>query len=170
MDRADILCSIGQTVLISNFQEYYKLIDYLAQYSTMRSGLILGLPNLREIFEEKYYRNLTGGILEAFGRLFSKDMVVFVYPMLSDDGTVLGCSEADVHPRFRPIYEYLLHNKRIRDLEGADEKLLHIFSREVLYKIRNGLPGWEECLPTYVDNIIKEKRLFGYTPELSAAK
>ncbi len=170
LDRADILCSIGQTVLISNFQEYYKLIDYLAQYSTMRSGLILGLPNLREIFEEKYYRNLTGGILEAFGRLFSKDMVVFVYPMLSDDGTVLGCSEADVHPRFRPIYEYLLHNKRIRDLEGADEKLLHIFSREVLHKIRNGLPGWEECLPTYVDNIIKEKRLFGYTPELSAAK
>jgi hypothetical protein len=28
--------------------------------------------------------------------------------------------------------------------------------------IKNGKSGWESMVPAYVDNIIKEKRLFGY--------
>jgi hypothetical protein len=169
LDRADILCSIGQTVLISKFQEYYKLVDYFAQYSTLRSGLIMGMPNLQELFDEKYYRDLTGGILEAFGRLFSRDLVLFVYPMLHAQGHTYHAADAEVHPRFKPIFDYLLHNKRIRDIEGFDPSILHIFSREVLQKIRNGEDGWEQCLPLYVDQIIKEKGLFGYKTALRPA-
>jgi hypothetical protein len=30
--------------------------------------------------------------------------------------------------------------------------------------IRGGTPGWEEMVPPYVDNMIKDNRLFGYTP------
>jgi hypothetical protein len=167
LDRADILCSIGQTVLISKFQEYYKLVDYFAQYSTMRSGLIMGLPNLQELFDEKYYRNLTGGILEAFGRLFSRDLVLFVYPMLGEKEEIRFAENAEVHPRFKPIFDYLIHNKRIRNIEDFDASILPIFSREVLHKIRTGAPGWERCLPLFVDQIIKEKGLFGYKPEAS---
>jgi hypothetical protein len=33
LDRVDILCSLGQTVLISNFHEYFKLVDFLSQFS-----------------------------------------------------------------------------------------------------------------------------------------
>jgi hypothetical protein len=33
LDRVDILCSLGQTVLISNFHEYYKLISYLNRFT-----------------------------------------------------------------------------------------------------------------------------------------
>ena len=80
LDRAEILCSLGQTVLISNYQEYFKLVDYFARYSTKRMGLIMGVPNLVEVFNEKYYRTLIGGVLEAFGRLFSKDIKIYVYP------------------------------------------------------------------------------------------
>ena len=36
MDRARLLCSLGQTVLISNFQEYYKLVEYFSLYSRKR--------------------------------------------------------------------------------------------------------------------------------------
>ena len=33
MDRAKLLCSMGHTVMISNFKEYYKLVDYLSRYT-----------------------------------------------------------------------------------------------------------------------------------------
>ena len=74
MDRARLLCSLGQTVLISNFQEYYKLVEYFNLYSKNRMGLAMGINNLIDIFDEKYYRHLSGGILEAFGKLFYKDL------------------------------------------------------------------------------------------------
>ncbi|KAB2814459.1 TonB-dependent receptor [Phaeocystidibacter luteus] len=163
LDRAEILCSLGQTVLISNYQEYYKLVDYFGRFTPRRSGLIMGIPNLEEIFNEKYYRNLNGGILEAFGKIFSKDIKIYVYPFKPTAKSKLTTSKnLKVHPRFRPIFDYLIYNGRIVDIDDFDESILHIFSREVLRKIRQGEDGWEGALPAYVDNIIKENGLFGF--------
>lgn len=89
MDRARLLCSLGQTVLISNFQEYYKLVEYFSLYSKKRMILSMGVNNLIDIFDEKYYRHLSGGILEAFGKLFNKDLKIYLYPMLSEDGNLI---------------------------------------------------------------------------------
>jgi hypothetical protein len=163
LDRAEILCSIGQTVLISNYQEYYKLVDYFSGFTKKRIGLIMGIPSLQEIFEEKYYRDLNGGILEAFGKIFSKDLVIYAYPF-KDEGTekVATIKDVAMHPRFRPVFDYLFYNRRMRDIEDYDPEILSIWSREILNKIRNGQKDWEKSLPTYVDTIIKNKGLFGY--------
>ena len=161
LDRADILCSIGQTVLISNYQEYYRLVDYFAGFTKKRIGLIMGIPSLQEIFDEKYYEHLTGGILEAMGRLFSKSMVIYAYPFRGE-ASITTVSDIVVNDLFRNIFDYLKQTRRIRDIEDFDPEILSIWSREVLRKIRTGETGWEESLPTYVDNIIKEKGLFGY--------
>jgi len=167
LDRADILCSLGQTVLVSNYQQYYKLLDYFCRFTNKRMGIILGAPNLKQIFEEKYYRHLSGGILEAFGRMFNRDLKVYLYPYQKQKGSeVMNSRNLEVHPRFRPLYEYLVYNNRIVDI-GYDTKVLHIFSPIVLRMIKNGIKGWEDMVPAYVDNIIKEKKLFGYKPELS---
>jgi hypothetical protein len=161
LDRADILCSIGQTVLISNYQEYYRLVDYFASFTKKRMGLIMGVPSLQEIFEEKYYDHLTGGILEAMGRLFSKSLVIYAYPFRGDE-SITTTDDIIVNDLFKNIYDYLKQARRVRDIENFDPEILSIWSREVLRKIRNGETGWESCLPTYVDTIIKEKGLFGY--------
>ena len=161
LDRADILCSIGQTVLISNYQEYYRLVDYFAGFTKKRIGLIMGIPSLQEIFDEKYYEHLTGGILEAMGRLFSKSMVIYAYPFRGE-ASITTVSDIVVNDLFRNIFDYLKQTRRIRDIEDFDPEILSIWSREVLRKIRTGETGWEDSLPTYVDKIIKEKGLFGY--------
>ena len=161
LDRADILCSIGQTVLISNYQEYYRLVDYFAGFTKKRIGLIMGIPSLQEIFDEKYYEHLTGGILEAMGRLFSKSLVIYAYPFRGE-ASINTVSDIVVNDLFRNIFDYLKQARRVRDIEDFDPDILSIWSREVLSKIRSGETGWEESLPTYVDKIIKEKGLFGY--------
>ena len=161
LDRADILCSIGQTVLISNYQEYYRLVDYFAGFTKKRIGLIMGIPSLQEIFDDKYYEHLTGGILEAMGRLFSKSLVIYAYPFRGET-SINTVSDIVVNDLFRNIFDYLKQARRVRDIEDFDPDILSIWSREVLHKIRSGETGWEESLPTYVDKIIKEKGLFGY--------
>jgi hypothetical protein len=165
IDRADILCSLGQTVLISNYQEYYKLVEYFSRYTKARMGLIMGVNNLIEVFNEKYYRTLNGGMLEAFGILFTRDLKIYVYPSKpSKEGPVMDLASMPMHPRLQPLYDYLLNNKRLVDIESFDPTVLHIFSTAVLRMIREGKSGWEEMVPPYVDNMIKDNHLFGYKP------
>src|SRR5690606_13762647 len=88
LDRVDILCSLGHNVMISNFHEYYRLVAYLSRLSKLKSGLLVGIPSLQTIFEEKHYTFLPGGILESFATLFSRNVKLFVYPTLREDGTI----------------------------------------------------------------------------------
>ncbi|MGV8814148.1 MAG: TonB-dependent receptor [Gelidibacter sp.] len=162
MDRARLLCSLGHTVLISNFQEYYKLVEYFSQYSKNRMGLSMGVNNLVDIFDEKYYRHLSGGILEAFGKLFFKDLRVYLYPMLNEDAAIMDSETLKVHPRMKELYKFFKYNGKVVDITDFDPSILTIFSRSVLKSITDGDEGWEEMLPPGVSKIIKEKRLFGY--------
>jgi hypothetical protein len=165
MDRAKLLCSLGQTVLISNFKEYYKLVDYFSQYSKSRLGLAMGVNNLVDIFDEKYYRHLSGGILEAFGKLFFKDLRVYLYPMENEDGSITTSENLKVHPRMKELYKFFKYNGKVVDIADYDKSILTIFSREVLGMISEGKTGWEAMLPPGVSSIIKEKSLFGCEAE-----
>ena len=165
MDRAKLLCSLGHTVLISNFQEYYKLVEYFSQYSKNRMGLAMGVNNLVDIFDEKYYRHLSGGILEAFGKLFFKDLRVYLYPMENEDGTITDSENLKVHPRMKELYKFFKYNGKVVDITDYDPSILSIFSRTVLKAISEGNDGWEGMLPEGVAKIIKEKSLFGYEAE-----
>lgn len=171
IDRADILCSLGQTVLISNYQEYYKLVEYFSRFTKARMGVIMGVNNLIEVFNEKYYRHLNGGMLEAFGILFTRDLKIYVYPSKPTvEAPIMDLGNMPVHPRLRPLYDYLISNKRMVDIETYDPTVLHIFSVAVLKMIREGKAGWESMVPPYVDNMIKDNSLFGYRPPSGQAK
>lgn len=162
LDRADILCSLGHTVLISNYRKYYKLIEYFSNFTSNRMGLILGVNNLLEIFDNKYYLNLNGGILEAFGILFTRDLKIYLYPYqptVNDD--LLTSENIPITKKLIPLYDYLVKNRKIRDLE-FDKSALQIFSRDILSKIKNNESDWVDGVPKGVDQIIKDKKLFGY--------
>ena len=164
MDRAELLCSLGQTVMISNFQEYYKVVEYFSAYSKARMGLVMGVNNLVDIFDEKYYRHLSGGILEAFGKLFYRDLKVYLYPMLDEFNEVIDSENLKVHPRMKELYKFFKFNGKVIDVVDYEKKNLEIFSREVLKMISNGKPGWETMLPDGTAQLIKEHQLFGYDP------
>ena len=164
MSRARLLCSLGHTVMISNFQEYYKLVEYFSAYTKKRMGLALGVNNMIDIFDEKYYRHLSGGILEAFGKLFFKDLKVYVYPMLDPDtGEYTNSDNLKVHPRMKELYKFFKYNGKVVDIEDFDKDHLNIFSRTVRKMIKNNDEGWEKLLPEGVSEIIKQKELFGYS-------
>jgi hypothetical protein len=163
MDRAELLCSLGQTVMISNFQEYYKVVEYFSSYTKARMGLVMGVNNLVDIFDEKYYRHLSGGILEAFGKLFYRDLKVYLYPM-EENGEIITSQNLKVHPRMKELYKFFAYNGKVVDVPVNDAENLKIFSREVLRMISTGIPGWERMLPEGTAELIKQHKLFGYDP------
>ena len=164
LDRADILCSLGYTVMISNYKKFYKIIEYLSQFTKSRMGLILGVDNLVEMFEEQYYRNLNGGIMEAFGVIFTRDIRFYLYPFKPNNKVeLLNSKNIPIPPRVKGIYSYLLSNGRIEDL-NYDPNVLNIFSREILKKIKACEVGsWESSVPEGVAEMITERSLFGST-------
>lgn len=52
--RAEILHVLGIDVLVSRFQPYYQLTDYLAGYTDRMIGIAVGLPTIRDILDEQY--------------------------------------------------------------------------------------------------------------------
>jgi hypothetical protein len=164
MDRAELLCSLGLTVMISNFQEYYKVVEYFSSYTKARMGLAMGVNNLVDIFDEKYYRHMSGGILEAFGKLFYRDLKVFLYPMIGEEGEIITSQNLKVHPRMKELYKFFAYNGKVVDITEYDQENLKIFSREVLKMITNNTSGWEKMLPPGIADLIKEHHLFGFEP------
>jgi hypothetical protein len=73
--------------MISNFQEYYKVVEYFANYTKARMGLAMGVNNL-VYFWWKILSPSKWWNLEAFGKLFFRDMKVFLYPMLDENGDI----------------------------------------------------------------------------------
>ena len=164
LDRVDILCSLGQTVLISNFHEYYKLVAYLSKITKLKLGVVLGYPNLEYIFSEEHYRELPGGILESFATLFSRKVKLFIYPTLRD-GVIWNCLRFHPPAHLIDLYRYLIANNKIEDIRHFNEGNLHVQTDIVLQLIKQGVEGWEQYVPAEVAAMIKNRRLFGYSGE-----
>jgi hypothetical protein len=161
MDRAKLLCSLGHVVMISNFKEYYKLVDYLSQYTKKQMALSMGVNNFVEIFDEQYYQDLGGGILEAFGKMFYNNLKVYLYPMKDDNGTVINSTNLKLHPRMKDFYKFFKYNGKVIDIFDFEEEYLNIFSRKILQQIRDGEPDWEKYLPEGIAELIKKNQMFG---------
>lgn len=163
LDRVDILGTLGKTVLISNYGAYFRLAGYLFRYTKKNIGIVMGVPSLREIFDEKYYCDLEGGILESFGRLFKNDLRLYVYPLRdAATGSVITARSMRVAPHLQHLYAYLVENNYIQPIRDYRPEYLPIFSRDVLGKIKSGDSGWETMVPAQVAKIITERRLLGY--------
>lgn len=189
LDRIDSLGTTGNYTLISNYFEFYRLIQYFRRYTEEMIGMAMGINNLLEVFNEKYYTHLPGGILESFGRLFRNAVKLYIYPMKqrayrrylnmqsAQDGKepsrsgesegiaselLITCENLRVENRIVNLYRHLFENGHIEHIRGIDESLMEIFSRDILKRIANGDAEWENMVPEKTAAFIKKQQLFGY--------
>jgi len=161
--RAEVLGACGMTVLISDYFEYYRLAAYLSWRTRERIGIVMGVPSVFELFDEKYYAQLPGGILENFGRLFKNDLKVYVYPLQRSPADEFETIHTlKVKPDLQPLYDYLVGRGSFVQLDNYNPKYLPIFSRDVLKRIAAGDESWDEMVPSQVAEIIRRRGFFGY--------
>ena len=167
--RADILRALGRTVLISKFGEYYRLAGYLFRYTNRAIGLVMGVPSLMEIFNEKYYTNLEGGILEALGRMFKGGLKLYVYPMIDEtSGKLVSATQIAVARNLRSLFQYLIDNQYVQEIADYHLEYLRIHPPDVLARLQSGDGSWERMVPPEVVHIIKKREFFGYRRSIAA--
>lgn len=187
LHRIDSLGTTGNFTLISNYFEFYRLSQYFRQYTSEMIGIAMGINNLLEVFNEKYYTHLPGGILESFGRLLRNSVKLYIYPMKQrayrhylesqqpenasgqasrSEGIagdlLITCENLRVDNPLTHLYQHLLENGYIEHIRGIDESLMEIFSRDILDKIAQKDASWETMVPDKTAAFIKENELFGY--------
>ena len=199
LHRIDSLATTGNYTLISNYFEFYRLTQYFRRYTNETIGIAMGINNLLEVFNEKYYVHLPGGILESFGRLFRNAVKLYIYPMKqkayrhyleiqaadsdappsstlqSESATgelLITCENLRIENKLVNLYKHLFENGYIEHIRGIDESLMNIFSRDILDRIANADSTWETMVPEKTAAFIKEAQLFGYNtdPASNAAK
>ena len=163
LHRVDILESLGQKVMISDYQKYYKLTSYISQITQGRIGIILGVANLQKLFDEAYYEELNGGILEAFGKLFKNKVKLYAYPSYRPDSQeIYTHADLELPHHLSHLYNYLYETQRLCGLQPINTRHLDIASDDGLRMIKDGTQGWESMVPEKVSKAIKEKDLFDY--------
>lgn len=190
LDRATILCALGQTVIISDCMQHKRLIAYFADYKIARIGLAMGARKLQNILRETTEAN-PDNLLAAFGEVFPKNVRFYVYPCLPAEARSAKEGSSPIEARSAQedmpesdsqhsksaviyqtsknlpiptaihfLYDHLLENRNIVDIHGFNPAILDIYHKEVLNLIQQGKSGWEEKVPPEVARLIKEKRLF----------
>jgi len=188
--RVDLLGLAGYTVLISNYSEFHRLTTYFRRYTKEMIGVAMGVGSLVEVFNEKYYENLQGGVLEAIGRLFRYAVRLYIYPMraevyaryharltsdpelpavrLADDSKVdvpglITARNLQLPEHLRHLYAHLRQNRYIEPLENYSAEYLDFSSREALTRIQAGDPSWEQMVPPVIAQTIRTRGLFSHS-------
>lgn len=162
IERVQVLNLLGYNVMISDYTRYFSLRAYFRQYTQLQIGIVVGMINIKQIFDENSYKGLEGGILEAFGKLFPDHTRLFVYPELNSEGEINDLTKIEVPSHLRYLYCHLLENGFFLSVEASDISLFSIYSREILKQLKLGRGDWEKSLPKAVSEEIINNKFFGY--------
>jgi hypothetical protein len=160
--RVQLLNSLGYNVRVSDYTRYFSLRAYFRQYTKLQIGIVVGMINIKQIFDEESYRGVEGGILEGFGKLFPDNTRLFVYPELDSEGELNDFTSVKVPDHLRFLYRHLLENNFIQGIDCSDPNLFKIFSRDVLKQVAKGRGDWENALPEGAVEEIMKNNFFGF--------
>lgn len=124
-ERAEYLCSTGNHILVSNFTRNHYLAEYLSQFKPRNMGISTNISNLRNIFNSKQYSKgkYTDELLAYVSGLFSKNVKLYAYPYLDkQNNQIITTANMPVSAEARPLFEFLVKNRYIIDIEGYDER------------------------------------------------
>ena len=140
---------------------YFRLAEYLARNTRRPVGIVLGIKNIRDLFDRAHYEELQGGLLEAMGRLFKDQIRLFVYPAL-EDGHLVTAETLELEAGVDTLYRFLLAQGTIRPMRDFDKDHLWIQSEEALALIRQGDERFASMVPEQVAEAIRDQKLLGF--------
>ena len=122
--RAEELCATGNNVIVSNFKRNNKLAQYLARCKPRSVGISTNILNLRNIFNAKNYGdNYTQELLSYVSDLFGRNVKLYAYPYLNKkNNEAITLRNMPVSPEARPLFDFLILNGYIQDIEDYDIK------------------------------------------------
>lgn len=124
-DRAEELCATGNNILVSNFRRNNHLAEFFKNFKPRNVGIATNVSNLRNIFNSDNYNkeHYTNELLSYISGMFSKNVKLYAYPYLNKkDNQIITTKNLKVSEEAKPLYDFLIQNHYIIDIENYDEK------------------------------------------------
>jgi hypothetical protein len=161
--RVDTLAAAGLPTLVSDVAEPFRLATYLRRYAAPRVVLVVGTQTFADLFRDKPFEALEGGVFEALGRLFRRWVRLALYPERDPrTGERLTASALPVQPEYRHLLRHLLDNQLINELRALPDESPPAVAADVLDDLQAGGTAWESAVPFAAVSLIKERHLFAY--------
>ncbi len=121
--RATDIMEMGHAVLISNFNRHNKLAKYLAKCKPKSVGITTNIANLKHIFlSDNFGANYTNELLAYISDLFSGNVKLLTYPFRDiKNKQIVTTKNIVVSPEAKPLFDFLIQNKYILDIEDINE-------------------------------------------------
>ncbi len=149
--RADVLQALGKHVLVSKYARFFRLSEYVTRHTKGRIGMVLGLALFEELFDEKWYEELPGGLLESLGRMLHHGLQLYVYPALCpSSGRMITAREAKVAEQQQSLLQYLLAIGHVREILSGDPRVMRHSSYEVREMWIKQQAQWRTLVPPQV--------------------
>lgn len=168
LDRFNMLQPLGFPVLISGLSRTHVLAEYLSRYTREKIAVVVGGGNYsieRGLFNSSSFQGERGGMLEAFGRLFSGNAQIYQYPNISFSGEVSTSIPQGSSNEF--LHNYLIAEGKIvpikeenmfpAALDKTENKKYRGQSEDVIQLIQDGSAEWVEYVPREVAEIVKKR-------------
>lgn len=122
--KAEELCATGNNVIVSNFTRNHKLAQYLSRCKPNSVGISTNIANLKRIFDASSFpENYTDELLAYVSDLFSRNVKLYAYPYLDKNtNEIITTRNMPVSPEAKPLFDFLVINKYITDIEEYDAK------------------------------------------------
>jgi hypothetical protein len=156
LKKVKMISSLKKPMLVSSFTLFYKLKEHLRLMSDKPMGIVIGATHLEKLFDEKFYFDLQGGILEGMGKLVDDKTRLYIYPHKTD----LMCLQVRSFrpkPTIKNIYTHLTENKFIQDIAGCDEIQEFVHSDDIVNLVKKKDNRWKKLVPEAVQSIWTEQ-------------
>ena len=122
--KAEELCATGNNVIVSNFTRNHKLAQYLSRCKPHSVGISTNIANLKHIFDSSSFPdNYTDELLAYVSDLFSRNVKLYAYPYLNKKkNEIITTRNMPVSEEAKPLFEFLIRNNYITDIENYDSK------------------------------------------------
>ncbi len=166
IERADMLNLLGHSVIVSNCREHEELVNYLNDFKFRKLGIAMGAKKVAKLIKEKYEQYAESSLLLGFGKIFQNRVTLYVYPAKpSSNDALINSKNLEVPKSLKYLYQHLLDNGRVVDIEDYQEEILHIFTKSTLKKLRKNEEGWDSLVPSKIAKYIRENKALGFVPD-----
>lgn len=155
-ERVKMIRELNIPILISSFTLFYQLKEYIRLSTPSPLAIVIGATHLEKLFDESFYFDLDGGLLEGMSKLLGRFSRLYIYPHKTSEICLLTKSFFP-QPAVKNIYKHFIDNNMIQDIAGCDEISEFIHSDDILKMVKKKDKSWKKYVPDKIHKFVEGK-------------
>ena len=154
--KVRMLQALKIPTLVSQFSLFYELKQFIRLSTDKPMAIVIGATHLDKLFDEKFYYDLSGGLLEGMGKLLGRFSRLYIYPHKTPEICLLTKSFFPP-PATKNIYKHFIDNNMIQDIAGCDEITEFVHSNDILKMIKAKNNNWKKHVPEKIHGLVSKE-------------